>query len=478
MSQQIFVDRDDELRFLMDRYHSQKPECVIIHGRRRVGKTTLLAQFLNRARGFYFLASEEGTHSNIQDFAHYAGEYLGDPDFERGNYPDWQAVIKALISHRRFAPPDGEKVVIVIDEFPYLISRDKATPSIFQKIWDQMLSHEKVMLVISGSSVSAMESEVLAYTSPLYGRRTGQWQVEPLPYPYLRQLLPYNEHDLVLTWCVLGGIPAYIRLFDPHLSFWENVEEHILKKGAYLYAEAEILMHYEFREAGNYMSILRALVAGHTTLSSICQSTSLDKGMVSKYLATLTRMKLIVDEAPVTAYSGFRRRHYRLSDPYLTFWFRFVYPRRAETETGQVTKVLHSIQDSIAPYCGEMFEILIEDLIRRGILFPETSYSRLGRWWQNEREIDLVGLDERSGTALFCECKWSELSIRDARLVITALREKAQNVRWKNTERTERYALIAKKIHGKEVLQSEGYDVIDLHDIATRSGRYLEYHTP
>ncbi len=125
-----------------------------------------------------------------------------------------------------------------------------------------------------------------------------------------------------------------------------------------------------------------------------------------------------------------------------------------------------------------MFEILIEDLIRRGILFPETSYSRLGRWWQNEREIDLVGLDERSGTALFCECKWSELSIRDARLVITALREKAQNVRWKNTERTERYALIAKKIHGKEVLQSEGYDVIDLHDIATRSGRYLEYHTP
>ncbi|MCP1662327.1 MAG: ATP-binding protein [Methanocalculus sp. MSAO_Arc1] len=473
MSQQIFVDRNDELRFLLDRYHSQNPECIIIYGRRRVGKTTLLAQFLKKARGFYFLASEEGTALNISDFAHYAGEYLQDPDFERGSYPDWKAVFQALISHRRFAPSDGGKVVIVIDEFPYLIGRDKATPSIFQKIWDQILAHEPVMLIISGSSVSAMESEVLAYTSPLYGRRTGQWQVEPLPYPYLREILPYTEHDLILTWCILGGIPAYLRLFNPDLSFWENVEEQILTKGAYLYSEAELLMHYEFREAGNYISILRALVSGHTTLSAICQATGLDKGMVSKYLAILSRMKLILDEAPITAHAGFRRRHYRLRDPYLTFWFRFVYPRRAETETGKVEAVLHSIQDSIAPYCGEMFEILIEDLVRRGILFPDTPYSRLGRWWQNEIEIDIVGLDERTGSALFCECKWSEIGMRDARSIMAAQREKAEHVRWRNGERKERYALIAREIHGKEQLRNEGYHVIDLQDITLLSERFL-----
>ena len=335
MYQQLFVDREEELELLTGRYRSPVPELQMLYGRRRVEKTTLLAQFLKTVPGIYFLASEEGTARNIQDFSRYAGEYLGDPDFERSRYPDWEAVTKALVRHRNFFPPSGEKVVIVIDEFPYLIARDRATPSLFQRVWDTVLSREPVMLIVSGSSVSTMETEVLGYTSPLYGRRTGQWQLEPLSYPYLRRFFPYTEEDLVMTWCVIGGIPAYLRLFRPDRMFWENVGEEILKKGAYLYSEAEILMQYEFREAGNYMAILRALAAGYTTLTPICQETGLDKGMVSRYLSVLSRMRLIDDEVPVTAHAGYRRRHYRLADPYLTFWFRFVYPRRAEIETGR-----------------------------------------------------------------------------------------------------------------------------------------------
>ncbi|PKL55238.1 MAG: hypothetical protein CVV35_11065 [Methanomicrobiales archaeon HGW-Methanomicrobiales-6] len=172
------------------------PECLILYGRRRVGKTTLLARLLQTVPGFYFLASEEGTARNVQDFSHYAGEFLNDPDFERSRYPDWETVIKALVRHRNFSPPPGKKVVIVIDEFSYLIARDRATPSVFQKVWDTVLSEEPVMLVISGSSVSTMETEVLGYSSPLYGRRTGQWQLAPLSYPYLRRFLPYDEEEL------------------------------------------------------------------------------------------------------------------------------------------------------------------------------------------------------------------------------------------------------------------------------------------
>jgi len=488
MNQHSFVDRERELQFLTDRYHSPVPECLILYGRRRVGKTTLLARFLQTVPGFYFLASEEGTARNVQDFSHYAGEFLNDPDFERSPYPDWETVIKALVRHRNFSPPPGQKVVIVIDEFPYLIARDRATPSVFQKVWDTVLSREPVMLVLSGSSVGTMETEVLGYTSPLYGRRTGQWQLEPLSYPYLRRFLPYDEEDLVMTWCMIGGVPAYLRLFRPDRSFWENVEEQILRKGAYLYSEAEILMQYEFREAGNYMAILRALAAGYTTsapdgapapalathraLGSICQETGLDKGLVSKYLAVLSRMHLIDDEVPVTAHAGYRRRHYRLTDPYLTFWFRFVYPRRAETEMGQSGEVLASIRDEIAPYCGEMFEQLALDLVRRGILFG-SSYSRLGRWWQKETEIDLVGLNEVSGDALFCECKWSALNRRQARGILAALREKASMVRWRNESRNERFALVAKSIEGKEDLREDGYLVFDLEDIARLSREYL-----
>ncbi|NLA99865.1 MAG: ATP-binding protein, partial [Methanomicrobiales archaeon] len=468
MSQQLFVDREGELQFLTDRYRSPVPECLILYGRRRVGKTTLLARFLQTVPGFYYLASEEGTARNLQDFSHYAGEFLDDPDFERSRYPDWEAVIKALVRHRNFSPPPGKKVVIVIDEFPYLIARDRATPSIFQRVWDTVLSREPVMLVISGSSVSTMETEVLGYTSPLYGRRTGQWQLEPLSYPYLRRFLPYDEEELVMTWCVIGGIPAYLRLFHPDRTFWENVEEQILRKGAYLYSEAEILMQYEFREAGNYMAILRALAAGYTALGPLCQETGLDKGMVSKYLAVLSRMHLINDEVPVTAHAGYRRRHYRLTDPYLAFWFRFVYPRRAETEMGQSGEVLASIREEIAPYCGQMFEKLSHDLVCLGTLFG-SSYSRLGRWWQKEMEIDLVGLNEVSGDALFCECKWSAVNRRQARGILAALQEKASMVRWRNESRNERFALVAKSIDGKEDLREDGYLVADLEDIARLS---------
>ena len=472
MNQQSFVDRESELQFLTDRYRSPVPECLILYGRRRVGKTTLLARFLQAVPGFYFLASEEGTARNIQDFSHYAGEFLNDPDFERSRYPDWETVIKALVRHRNFSPPPEKKVVIIIDEFPYLIARDRATPSLFQRVWDTVLSQEPVMLILSGSSVSTMETEVLGYTSPLYGRRTGQWQLEPLSYPHLRRFLPYDEEDLIMTWCVIGGIPAYLRLFRPDRTFWENVEEQILRKGAYLYSEAEILMQYEFREAGNYMAILRALAAGYTALAPLCQETGLDKGMVSKYLAVLSRMHLIDDEVPVTAHAGYRRRHYRLTDPYLTFWFRFVYPRRAETEMGQSREVFASIRERIAPYCGQMFEQLSHDLICRGILFG-SSYSRLGRWWQKEAEIDLVGLNEVSGDVLFCECKWSAVNHRQARGILAALREKAGEVRWQNESRNERFALVAKSIEGKEDLREDGYLVADLEDIARLSREYL-----
>ena len=472
MYQQLFVDREDELEFLTGRYRSPVPEFLILYGRRRVGKTALLAQFLKTVPGFYFLVSEEGTARNIQDFSRYAGGYLDDPDFERSRYPDWEAVTKALVRHRNFLPPSGEKVVIVIDEFPYLIARDRATPSLFQRVWDTVFSREPVMLIVSGSSVSTMETEVLGYTSPLYGRRTGQWQLEPLSYPYLRRFFPYTEEDLVMTWCVIGGIPAYLRLFRPDRMFWENVEEEILKKGAYLYSEAEILMQYEFREAGNYMAILRALAAGYTTLTPICQETGLDKGMVSRYLSVLSRMRQIDDEVPVTAHAGYRRRHYRLADPYLTFWFRFVYPRRAEIETGQSGEVLAAIREEIAPYLGSMFEQLICDLISRRILF-DSSYSRLGRWWQKEVEIDLVGLSEVSGDALFCECRWSVLTHRRAGGILAALEEKAGKVRWRNANRTEHFALVAKGIEGKEELREDGYLIADLEDISRLSQGYL-----
>ncbi|MBN2734875.1 MAG: ATP-binding protein [Methanomicrobiaceae archaeon] len=470
---QKFVDRDNELEFLNGHYNSEIPEFIIIYGRRRVGKTTLIFRFLQDHPGFYFMASEEGREANIRDFADVAGNYLNDPDFKRINFPDWDSVFKSLLNHRNFYPETGEKAVIIIDEFSYLISKDSGVPSAFQKIWDLLLKNENIMLILSGSSVSTMETEVLGYKSPLYGRRTGQWQVEPLFYPYIREFLPYREEELVMVWSVIGGVPAYLRLFDPKAGFWDNVLLQMINKGSYLYLEAEILLHYEFREAGNYISILRALSSGFTNLSSVCQATGLDKSMVSKYLSVLTNLHLILDEAPVTAHAGYRRRHYRILDPYLNFWFAVIYPHRMEIETKRGSDVLLSVKSRMSPYFGKMFENLCMDLIRGGFFFGDFSFSRLGRWWFKEDEIDIAGLDEASGKILLCECKWMSLSEKKARGILKAIEEKSALVEWRNSEREEVFALFAKEISGKEKLRDEGYRVFDLKDLREESERFL-----
>ena len=468
MSQRIFVDRERELRDLEERHATDTAECIVLYGRRRVGKTALLLRFLEEKPGIYFLASEEGDVQNIREFAHHAAQFLQDPAFELPRYPDWPSLFTAMVRHTGFAGRfSGTKIVIVIDEFPYLIAKNPAIPSIFQKCWDEVFSAAPVMLVLSGSSVSTMETEVLGIKSPLYGRRTGQWQVQPLAFPYIGQFVPYTTEECTMTWFVLGGIPAYLLRFDPGRPFWENVKSAILSRGAYLAMEGDLLLTYEFREPANYRMIFRALASGCTTLADICNTTGLDKSMVSKYLSVLVRLRLIDEEIPVTAAPNFRKRHYVISDPYLSFYFRYIVPNRIDLEAERTDEVLERIRTSFPEYAGRMFETLCTDLIRTGLLFADLHFTTLGRWWHKEQEIDIVGLDESSGRALFCECKWRSLSRTDAERILSGLEKKSLEVRWRNSQRTEIFCLVGKRITGKEELRARGYLVYDLEDFPT-----------
>ena len=468
MSQLKLVDRQAELRFLEDQYSSEESGFLVIYGRRRVGKTTLLISFMEDKPGIYFLASQEGDLQNLRALAHTMGEYLDDPLFERGRFTVWPDLFSAFVHHTGFAGmTDTKKVVLVIDEFPYLIDYNPAVPSAFQIIWDKILKDSKVLLIISGSSISTMETAVLDYASPLYGRRTGQWQVEPLPFEEICHFLPYPAKELVMTWCVLGGIPGYLNKFDPARSFKENLKAQILNKGAYLYNEADLLMNYEFREPANYLVIFRAIAGGCMTLSRICSETGLDKSMVSKYLNVLVRLHILHEEIPVTEHAGFRKRHYRITDPYLNFWFRFVAPNRIDIEAQRNEAVMQRVMDALPVYCGSMFEILVEDLIRRGCIFSGRHFTRIGRWWYKEEEIDCIALDDESRSIIFCECKWQDLSYKEAREVLNALRMKAKEVRWHNEDRNEEFCLIARTIAGKSRLTSDGFLTYNLEHLVT-----------
>ncbi|ASJ09492.1 ArsR family transcriptional regulator [Thermococcus siculi] len=459
MGRQKFVDRERELEFFERAYSSGRAEFLVIYGRRRIGKTELLLHFARDKPHVYFLATEKPYRENLRELQRLLAEFLGDELFGKVAFDDVDELFMA------FADRIGdERVILIIDEFPLLVEHYRPVLSLLQKAWDLKLSKTGVMLILCGSSVSAMEGEVLAYKSPLYGRRTGQWRLTEIPFFYLGEFLPgYTVEDLVKTWGIVGGIPAYLLQFDPRKGFDENVVEKVLSKGAFLYEEAEFLLREELREPANYFAILQAIASGRNRFGEIVNATGLDKSLVSKYLAVLQRLGIVEREVPVTATlkAMSKRGLYSIKDNYFAFWFRYVLPNKSYLEAGLGERVWkHSAEDFNA-YMGSVFERLVRT---PEVFFRLTGFrfTKIGRWWRKGEEIDIVALNEREKTALFVEVKWKELREREVRGILKDLERKAKLVGLDEWEKS--YGLVAKGIKGKEGLREEGWLVWELRD--------------
>jgi len=460
---QHFINRKEELDFLRERYSSKQAEFIVLYGRRRIGKTELAVKFSGEAGGVYYLSTKEGDATNIQNLSVQMAAFLGDEAFSDAIYPDWFGLFSAFLKHAHAQTfLRKKKIVIVIDEFPYLIDGNAAIPSVFQKLWDLLLKKENIMLILSGSSVSTMETEVLDRKSPLYGRRTGQWRLLPMDFPHLGEFLPrYGFEDLVRVWFVIGGIPAYLERFSDNLGFFENLREKILRKGAYLYEETDFLLNTEFKEPKNYKRILKVISLGNLSFGKIANAAMMDKGMLSKYLDVLDKLGIIEYRVPITATERSKKGIYIIKDPYLNFWFRYVYSRRTDLEALKTAAVLKYVKSDFSKYSGRMFERFIEDLIRRGHLLEQAGLERLGGWWHGEEEIDIVGLNEEEKKILFGECKWSEKV--DAAHIIAELRRKGEFVDWHKGDRDEYYAVFAKSFKNK--FKEKNVLLFDLKDL-------------
>lgn len=459
MSRQRFVDRERELAFLEERYALGDAELLIIYGRRRIGKTELLLHFVRDKGHVYFLASEKPYRDNLRELQRMMGDFLGDRLFSRIEFGD---IDELLIEFSKRVK--GRRVVLIIDEFPYLIERYKPVLSLIQRAWDLELSKSDLMLILCGSSVSSMETEVISYKSPLYGRRTGQWKVGELPFWSLREFFPsYSTEELVKVYGVLGGIPAYLLRFDPEKSFDENVVERVLSKGAFLYEEAEILLKEEVREPANYFAILQAVASGRSRFGEIVNATGLEKSLVSKYLNVLEKLGMVEREVPVTASrkEALKRGRYSITDNYLAFWFRYVLPNRSYLEAGMGEEVWERSREDFKEYMGGVFE----RLLRKPEVFTKLTgfgFTRIGRWWHRGEEIDLVALNERERKVLFVEVKWKDLSEREARGILRDLERKAGLVGLEDWEK--HYGLVAKSVEEKEEFREESYLAWDLGD--------------
>lgn len=284
-----------------------------------------------------------------------------------------------------------------------------------------------------------MEEGVLSYESPLYGRRTGQWQLEPMEIGDAAGFFPsYTPESLIETYSVVGGIPAYLEQFDGDVSLIDNVERRILSKGAFLYEEPEFLLRQELREPTTYMSILEAIAAGATRVTEIANEINRDASSLSRYLNNLSELALVERETPVTDPDG--RGVYRLTDHYLRFWFRYVMPNRATLEQGHTDPVRQSIAETLSTHVSWAFEDVCRQAVRTAA-FP-VDCARLGRWWYDAMEIDVVGVNDHTETLLLGECKWT--TDRVGTELLSDMEALESEVRWRGANRSVVYSLFSK----------------------------------
>ena len=388
-----FIDRNDELAFLRRQAARERASFVVIYGRRRTGKTELVLRFLREYQGIYYLADKKTYRENLRSFQRVAAEFLGDELFGVAEFSTWFDVFNALLNRVR------EKIVIVIDEFPYLL--EKGVLEEFQKIWDMLLSRRKVMLIIVGSSISMMEKKVLSHSSPLYGRRTGQIQLMPLKFWNIRDFFPnYSFEDRLKVYAVLDGIPYYLLLFSQDLDFKENMLENYLHRLSPLYEDAEVLLRDELREVKRYFSILNAIASGKRNFTEIKNNVNMESNILARYLSILQSIGIVVDDRPVLQQKRVLR--YRLLDNYFKFWFRYIYPNKWLIETGNGERLYKIIESTFQTYLGEIFEDVVRDVISH---FTR-QWDIVGKWWHKGEEIDIVAVNKRKKEALFAEVKW------------------------------------------------------------------------
>lgn len=309
-------------------------------------------------------------------------------------FKDWEQAFSALANIKT-----DKKLIVVIDEFPYMVRSNKSIPSILQNLWDNVLKNTNIMLVLSGSSMSFMEGEILGYKNPLYGRTTEIYKLEPLPYTDAIKFFPnYSDEDKVIAYSILGGIPHYLQQFDPRKNVEENIKNTILRRGSILYNEVEFLLHEELREPSTYNAIIEAVALGNTEYNAILSKTRIEQRTLSVYIKNLTNLGILKKEMPSLSKPkeniGQNKGIYVLTDNLFLFWYAFCYPNISLLEKGSGELAWKmSIKDNLHKFASKAFEhIAIEYLYiinERGNL--PSVFTGFGRWWGKVTKIDENG---------------------------------------------------------------------------------------
>lgn len=444
-----FINREQELKALNEKWQSNIAQFFIIYGKRRVGKTELIKQFIKDKPALYFLADKRTTADQLRELGQIVGSYFKDEILIKNGFGDWIEVFSYLKTKTTTEP-----LVLAIDEYPYLTENDKSTSSLFQKGWDEYLKNTKIFLILSGSSIAMMESETLNQSAPLFGRRTGQILIDPLNFSQSRKFFPgKNFFDFLNIFTITGGMPAYLKQFEGGGEMSEEIKKKIFNKTAFLYNEVEFTLKEELRETKNYLAILRAIALGKRKLSEIVNEVGLDKATANKYLSVLINLRLVGREVPITEDKPDKSHKglYKISDNFFVFWFQYIFPYKSYLEMDNYDYVLEKmfnglrynddVNSGFKSIVAQVYERVAIELLGawQNKIF---AFERVGRYWDNAQEIDVVGYGSSEKKIIFGECKWSEKPVGTN--IYEELKEKAAKVEWNKDDRKEYYILFSK----------------------------------
>lgn len=404
----MFYCREKELSKLEKRYQNDKFECIIIYGRRRVGKTSLINEFCKDKPTIFFSALDATAKENLRTLSKSICHYKS-PEAEQT--PEYTSFEAALEEVSRLG--EKERVVLVIDEYPYLAQAESSISSCLQHLIDHRWKDSKLFVILCGSSMSFMEYQVLGYESPLYGRRTAQFKIEALNYKETAVFYPdLSNEENALVYGVTGGVPHYINKLEIQNDLDEALRENLFDASSYLYEEPANLLKQELREPAVYNSVITAIAEGRSRLNEIAGKVGLETGPCSKYISVLMDLGIVRKETPITEKMG-KKSMYLIADNFFRFWYRFVPQNVTAIQSGRIENVYEGmIKRYFSDYMGLVFKKMCQDYLLYYAQDLPIVLSDIGQWWGTDNrthkqvQIDIVGTSAEADEYIIGSCKY------------------------------------------------------------------------
>ena len=385
-----------------------KFECIVIYGRRRVGKTALINEFCKGKPTIFFSSLNTTGKENLEALSK-AIMTFERPDME--SVPEFRSYDAAL--DELTALSREKRMVFVIDEYPYLAKAKPAITAMLQHIIDHKWTESKMYLILCGSSMSFMESQVLGKESPLYGRRTAQFKIAPLDYKETAVFHPnLSDEDNSLIYGITGGVPHYINKLGVRDSVDEALLDNLFDRSSYLYEEPANLLKQELREPAIYNAIIKAIAEGASRLNDITMKVGEYNSVVSKYLKTLIDLGIAKKETPITEKPG-KKTIYLLADNFFRFWYRFVPVNVSAIDSDRIAKTYpHAVKQYLPDYMGLIFEKMCQDYLLYYADQLPIELSEIGQWWgtdskkKKQIQIDIVGTPVEGKEYIIGSCKY------------------------------------------------------------------------